>query len=251
MCVGIKYNYRTEQDFTFALKLFHDKVLKYAKAGEAGVPSAPTTAASSRAAGGRAVAPHAAAASTAKAGAAGTAGAARAARGPPRRTPIIIVPNALTSVITLLNVQDFLVGGAYISAEEKKKAGAKKEKEVLIVRPPTGPGQPQLMYKVIDDARRLQTEEDWDRVVAVFASGQTWQFKDWKHMSNPVDLFQKVLGVHAAVEGTVVDPVIQSWNCKVLKVNLFKQHLNASLAREFWLYLDDFVRLHKPPLHAT
>lgn len=32
------------------------------------------------------------------------------------------------------------------------------------------------------------------------------------------------------------------------QVNRYKQHLNAGAGREFWMYLDDFVRLKKPHL---
>jgi len=34
----------------------------------------------------------------------------------------------------------------------------------------------------------------------------------------------------------------------VLQINLFKQHLNAGAAREFWMYLDDYVKLRRPNL---
>jgi parafibromin len=34
-------------------------------------------------------------------------------------------------------------------------------------------------YRVIDDPRKLRDEE-WDRIVAVFVQGPSWQFKGWK-----------------------------------------------------------------------
>ena len=57
-------------------------------------------------------------------------------------------------------------------------------------------------------------------MVAVFVTGQTWQFKNWNNnqYSSPVTLFQNVLGVHLLLDDRGVDPIIQSWNCKVLKV---------------------------------
>jgi hypothetical protein len=33
-----------------------------------------------------------------------------------------------------------------------------------------------------------------------------------------------------------------------VQINLFKQHLNAGAAREFWMYLDDYVKLRRPNL---
>jgi parafibromin len=63
----------------------------------------------------------------------------------------------------------------------------------------------------------MANPRDWERVVAVFATGQQWQFKDWLY-PNPVDLFQRVVGVHLTMDDRAVDPAILSWNCRVLKV---------------------------------
>lgn len=129
-------------------------------------------------------------------------------------TPIIIIPSALTSVITMVNVADFLEKGSFVTVEEKMKEGAKRDKEVTIQR--TTSDKRIIKYKIIDNHRLLK-EEDWDRVVAVFALGQQWQFKDWK-WSNPVDLFRNVLGVHVTMDDRNIEPTIQSWNCRILKV---------------------------------
>ena len=75
-----------------------------------------------------------------------------------------------------------------------------------------------LEFKIIDDTvAKTFSDKEWSRVVAVFASGQAWQFKGWK-WSNPVELFQNVLGVHLTLDDRPVDANIRSWNCTVLKV---------------------------------
>ena len=99
--------------------------------------------------------------------------------------PIIIVP--VTSTICALNIVDFLEKGVYISAEEKKKAGMKRE-QTTSIRRVTASGTSE--FRIIDNVRMLKTE-DWDKVVAVFAAGPAWQFKEY-HWSSPVDLFQQV-----------------------------------------------------------
>jgi parafibromin len=63
-------------------------------------------------------------------------------------------------------------------------------------------------------------DKDWDRVVAVFVTGQDWQFNGWK-WSKPVELFTKVLGIHVSMDDRVVDPKVLSWNCKILQVGAF------------------------------
>jgi parafibromin len=98
---------------------------------------------------------------------------------------------------------------------------------------------------VVDDPRVLTSEHDWQRVVAVFAIGQSWQFKEW-NWANPVDLFQNVLGVHLMLDNEKVSDNIRSWNCKVLKINQFKRHLDSGAANMFWDMLQKFAMLNKP-----
>lgn len=129
--------------------------------------------------------------------------------------PIIIVPAALTGVLSLLNAAELLGEGRYVSLEERKRQGGKREAAVLLRR--ALPGVAHQEYKLIDSGRGL-TMEDWEgRVAAVFVSGQSWQFKDWV-VSDPAQLFTRVLGVHLAFENSAVDPSVASLNCKILKV---------------------------------
>lgn len=144
----------------------------------------------------------------------------------PRVNPIIIVPSAVTSVITGLNAKELLIDGIYTPVEVKRQqqmatsgGGLRKDKEQVILRPSSATGRSQA-YKIIDDPTKL-SDADWGRVVAVFVTGQQWQFKGWKY-SNPVDLFQHVLGVHVAIDDRVLDPTVLTWNCKVLKVSCYE-----------------------------
>jgi parafibromin len=115
----------------------------------------------------------------------------------------------------------------------------------MLQRPIGSSGKVEV-YKIIDDPRKL-VSKDWDQVVACFVTGQLWQFKGWKY-ETPVHLFQNVLGVHLLLDGRVLDPVIKSWNCQILKIHEVKQHVNAGAAQQFWSMIDDFVRLNKPHL---
>ncbi len=106
-----------------------------------------------------------------------------------------------------------------------------------------------LLYKLIDDPTMLPPEE-WDRVCAVFVTGQTWQFSRWKE-SDPVLLFQQVMATHLTLEGRPIDAKVQNWNCRVLKVDEFKDYVNAGVASQFWQFLDDFIMRKKPHLIAS
>jgi hypothetical protein len=160
--------------------------------------------------------------------------------------PIIIVPSAITSAITMLNAVDFLQNGVYYSSNEKRSAGQVGEKEKSFYRK-TSNGS--VKYKVIDSPQLLK-KEDWARVVAVFVFGEAWQFKSWA-LSNPTELFQKVLGIHLQIDGQVVPPLISSWNCKVLKVHPTHRHQDAIAYNQFWSYMDDFLKYNKSHLFTS
>lgn len=149
------------QDFSFALKLFNDHVLR-----PKDVPL-PTSATRNTTTGNTAVITSGSSSGSMKtsSGKSGT-----------YATPIIIVPAALTGVISIFNAFDLLQNTTYIPIEEKKAQGAKRESAILITRVLSNGERRE--YKVIDNPSRL-TEAEWEnRVVAVFASGQTWQVKE-------------------------------------------------------------------------
>jgi hypothetical protein len=139
---------------------------------------------------------------------------------------IILVPAVVTSILCGLNSLDFLRDGKYVSVEEKRALGARREAEMRFEHFTNsgGGGGRRLLVRVLDTGVKL-TDAEWSRVVAVFVQGQEWQFKGWK-WSNPVELFHNVLGFHLMRDDREADPKILSWNCKVLKV----RHLSLSLS---------------------
>ena len=164
--------------------------------------------------------------------------------------PIIIVPSAITSLITTLNAIDFLEKSNYISLEQKQKDGIVRESSVSLRRKIQGEEKKYFTYTIMDNPAKL-TPQDWNRVVAVFVTGQAWQFKGWPEgYSDPVKLFQKVSGIHLTWDDRPMNPTVSSWNCKILKINQFKRHLDAGAANEFWATLDKFVYLNKPELRC-
>lgn len=128
------------------------------------------------------------------------------------RTPIIIIPAASTSLITMYNAKDILqdlrlilqldliffqdkneinnceIHSRYITTDEKKNSGVKRDNEVLLQR--RKDGVLTVPYRVIDNPQKL-SNADWDRVVAVFVMGPAWQFKGWPWDGNPVEIFSK------------------------------------------------------------
>ena len=103
-----------------------------------------------------------------------------------------------------------------------------------------------LDFKVVENPSKTLKDEDWDSVVAVFATGQDWQFKDWKKGYNtPVDLFNKVLGIHLVMEGAPVHANIEKWNCRVMKVHPYERQRDQIIVGQFWDAFDTFLRVNR------
>ncbi|KAL9988717.1 hypothetical protein ACROYT_G003195 [Oculina patagonica] len=172
------------------------------------------------------------------------------------RTPIIIIPAGATSLITLYNAQDLLQDFKFISSEEKKAQGARRENEVLIQRrkeisqAQAAPGATSttvtVPYRVIDNPARLQPN-DWNRVVAVFVQGPAWQFKGWPY-SSPVDIFTKTKGFYLKYDEMKTDPNVQKWDVQILTISRNKRHLDKASIIRFWEILDKFMTKNKPHL---
>jgi hypothetical protein len=224
------------KDFGFALQSFHDHVLKdlVASSAAAAAASASTNKSSS--------ADGAKASSSSSAPLAPPSSAQKRALDPNSRTPtssshhpphkvmksshttipndgmngvaIILVPAAVTSILCGLNCLEFLRDGKYVSVEEKRRLGARREAEIRFEHH-TNSGK-RILVRVLDTGVRL-TDQEWARVVGVFVQGQEWQFKGWK-WPTPVELFHNVLGFHLMLDDREADPKILSWNCRVLKV---------------------------------
>ncbi|KPP77871.1 hypothetical protein Z043_102672, partial [Scleropages formosus] len=171
---------------------------------------------------------------------------------PGSRTPIIIIPAATTSLITMLNAKDLLQDLKFVTSEEKKKQGIQRDNEVLLQRrkDQIQPGGTTLSvtvpYRVIDQPLKL-APQDWDRVVAVFVQGPAWQFKGWPWLlpdGSPVDIFAKIRAFHLKYDEAKMDPNVQKWDVTVLELSHHKRHLDRPVFLRFWETLDRFQEDH-------
>ncbi|XP_045451644.1 parafibromin [Melitaea cinxia] len=185
---------------------------------------------------------------------------AAAARAPvgakrPSRTPIIIIPAAATSLITMYNVKDMLQELKFVPVEQKKAEGAVRENEVLLQRRkgPTGDHVPNnattitVPYRVVDNPGRLSAAE-WDRVVAVFVQGPAWQFKGWPWDGNPVQIFANICAFHLKYDEMKLDANVARWAVTVLNLSRTKRHLDRAVLLGFWETLDKHMMKNKPHL---
>ncbi|XP_075226203.1 cell division cycle 73 hyrax [Lycorma delicatula] len=161
------------------------------------------------------------------------------------RTPIIIIPAANTSLITMYNAKDILQDLRFVSTEEKKNAGTKRDNEVLLQR--RKEGGLTVPYRVIDTPQKL-TNADWERVVAVFVMGPAWQFKGWPWDGNPVDIFSKICAFHLKYDEMPLDTNVGRWSVTVIQLSRNRRHLDRAALMVFWEKLDKHLLKNKPHL---
>lgn len=171
-----------------------------------------------------------------------------------RGTPIIIVPAAATSAITLHNAAAFLQEGRYMPpAEARAAAGSEPKPQKVTIRRRDARGV-LCQYHIIDNVALLQ-RADWMKVVAVFALGPEWQFKGWRWGRTddrpdvtPTEVFDRTVGFHLMYEGDVPHVNVPKWNVKILAVSKTKRYLDAGVANKFWELVDRDVTVRKPYL---
>ncbi|XP_064457592.1 parafibromin-like [Ornithodoros turicata] len=151
------------------------------------------------------------------------------------RTPIIIIPAATTSLITMYNAKDILQDLRFVSTDEKKSQGCKRENAVLIQRRRNGGTT--VSYRVIDNPTNL-ANEDWERVVAVFVQGPAWQFKGWPWGGNPIEIFSRVKAFHLKWDEITLDSNVAKWAVHVIQLSRQKRHLDRANLLNFWEVLD-------------
>uniref|UniRef100_A0A2P2LFT3 Protein CDC73 homolog n=1 Tax=Rhizophora mucronata TaxID=61149 RepID=A0A2P2LFT3_RHIMU len=158
--------------------------------------------------------------------------------------PIILVPSAFQTLITIYNVKEFLEDGVYIPADVKVKQMKGPKPECVTVQKKFGADRNRVMtaYEVRDKPSALKAE-DWDRVVAVFVLGKEWQFKDWPFKDH-VDIFNKIIGFFMRFEDDSVESAknVKQWNVKIISISKNKRHQDRAAALEVWDRLEEFVR---------
>uniref|UniRef100_A0AC35GNH7 Cell division control protein 73 C-terminal domain-containing protein n=1 Tax=Panagrolaimus sp. PS1159 TaxID=55785 RepID=A0AC35GNH7_9BILA len=163
------------------------------------------------------------------------------------RTPIIIIPASGTALISMYNAMDILQDLKFVSTEEKKRVIQRRENELLIHRRKDN-GQT-VPYRIVDNPSRL-TDEEWDRVVAVFVQGPAWQFKGWHWGGNPTTIFSHVKGFHLKFEDAKLDQNVAKWSVDVLSLSKQKRHLDKSIFIQLWQKIEQHIIRNKPSLRV-
>ncbi len=207
------------------------------------------------------------AAGSSGAAAAGAGGAAPAARAPGvRRTltnaqrvdeakakdpnsvvPIIIIPDAPTSLISLYNVRSLLEDGVFMEPGIARESWGSEPKPpfVTISRPLRSDPKKRATFHVYDDPSKF-SEKQWARVVSVFAQGAAWQFRDYPFKS-PAELFAAVCGFHVHYQHIPLGPPVSGWLVQKLPIHRDLRHYDQGVVLDFWRALYNFLDSHVNP----
>ncbi|KAF2485304.1 RNA pol II accessory factor, Cdc73 family-domain-containing protein [Neohortaea acidophila] len=132
-----------------------------------------------------------------------------------RLEPIILLSPSASSLLTMSNIKSFLVDGVYTPPESGSASNI-----LHISRNIPSISSHSLRFILVDSPDNFRPDY-WSRVVAVFTTGQTWQFKNYK-WQNPAELFANALGVYVGWRGEVVPDTVKGWGRGVLTVQIDK-----------------------------
>ncbi|KAK3390936.1 RNA pol II accessory factor, Cdc73 family-domain-containing protein [Podospora didyma] len=133
-----------------------------------------------------------------------------------RPDPIILLSPSASSLLRMSNVKSFLEGGRYSPPDHNSTSTMLHISRTMKDIDPSRP----MRFILVEGPEQFKPEY-WNRVVAVFTTGQAWQFKNYR-WSNPTDLFKHVLGVYLGWRGEQPPDAVKSFGHRVLPCSVEK-----------------------------
>lgn len=134
-----------------------------------------------------------------------------------RPDPIILVSPSASSLLRMSNVKTFLESGSFAPADSSSTAATILHISRLL---PSIDATRPLRFILVDTPEQFKPDY-WARVVAVFTTGQAWQFKAYK-WSAPPDLFAHALGIFVGWRGEEPPAPVKGWGRGVLALGIDK-----------------------------
>ena len=130
-----------------------------------------------------------------------------------RPDPIILLSPSASSLLRMSNARSFLEGGKFVPADNAASMPnllhlSRLLRDIDPVRP--------MRFVLVESAEQFKPEY-WNRVVAVFTTGQAWQFKNYK-WSSPAELFTRIPGVFLGWRGDQLPEAVRAWGQRILHV---------------------------------
>ena len=137
-------------------------------------------------------------------------------KGPSRRPdPIILLSPSASALLRMSNARSFLEDGKFIPPNTDATTASMLHVQRTIRS--VDPNRP-LRFILVEGPEQFKPEY-WNRVVAVFTTGQIWQFKNYK-WSNPNELFKHTLGVYVGWRGDQPPDNVRDWGHRVVSAGV-------------------------------
>ncbi|KAL4986370.1 RNA pol II accessory factor, Cdc73 family-domain-containing protein [Aspergillus falconensis] len=141
--------------------------------------------------------------------------------------PIILLSPSASSLIRMSNVRSFLGDGVFVPPDHPTLAmSSSAASNILYIHRPLGISDPSssssralssqghharkpTRFILVDSTANFKPDY-WQRLVAVFTTGQTWQFKSYK-WSSPPELFKHASGIYVGWRGDDIPREVRGW----------------------------------------
>lgn len=139
----------------------------------------------------------------------------------PRPNPIILLSPSASSLLRMSNIKSFLDDGLYTPPDSTSSSS--NLLHVMRTLPSIDAQRPTRFILV--DSPDMFKPDYWARVVAVFTTGQTWQFKSYK-WQQPPDLFSHALGIFVGWRGEDAPATVKGWGRGVIPTQIDKYNVH-------------------------
>lgn len=152
------------------------------------------------------------------------------------KDPIIILSPSAISMLTMGNIKGFLEEGKF---EDPSKCN--NNSDLLHIRRDSKKFKRVIKFVVVKNVENFFVKpEYWDRVVAVFTTGQEWQFKKYK-INDPNELFQKVKGFYVNYNGDIVPNNVKRWNVEIISLDRNQRFRDRQISELMWESIERFM----------
>lgn len=126
-----------------------------------------------------------------------------------RSDPIVLLSPSASSLLRMSNIKSFLDSGLFVPPDHPTLSSQTTANLLHVTRNlPTLSSKP-FRFILVDSPDNFKPDY-WSRVVAVFTTGQMWQFRGYK-WREPAELFRNVMGVYIGEKGQPVPTDVRGW----------------------------------------
>lgn len=113
----------------------------------------------------------------------------------------------------MTNIKSFLDDGVFVPPDHPQLSAQLVGNIAHVTRVLPSLSAKPYRFILVDSPENFKPEY-WSRVVAVFTTGQTWQFSSYK-WRQPQALFENVLGIYVGEKGLPLPTEIKGWGSAV------------------------------------